>query len=99
MHGCEGECEDAAENIDKAIEAEDMIFFGRVMDVACCGFRNHRKTDCHTQRRAHEHFAVAEDVVERCLGGSEDLACDGVDGVEEQLGVRVCYTYIFDEEG
>ena len=66
--------------------------------MACCGSRNDRKTYYDTQRRAPGHFAAAEDVVETCTGGSEDPACDGVDDVGKELGVRVCYTDILDEE-
>ena len=68
------------------------------MDIACCCTCYYGETDCHAERGAHKHFAATEDVMETCTGTSEYPACDGVNGVEEKLGVGVCYADIFDKE-
>jgi len=69
------------------------------VDVASGSASYDREADSHAERGAHEHPAAPEDIVETSAGACEYPACDGVDGVEKELDIRVCYSYVFDEQG
>jgi hypothetical protein len=68
------------------------------VDISCCGASYDGEAYGHAERGAHEHLAASEDVVETCAGGCEYPACDGVDGVEEELSVCVRYANVLNEE-
>ena len=68
------------------------------MDVACSCTGDDGQADGHPKRGAHEHFASPKNVVEPSAGAGKDPACDGVYGIEEELGVSVRYADVFNEK-
>jgi hypothetical protein len=96
LHRSERQSEHRAEDVDKSdrsdgrLPAASLHEVGRRSSCDC-------QADCHPDCRAHEHFAAADDVVEAGADDCWDPAADGVDDVQEELGVRICYSDEGDE--
>lgn len=96
LHGRVPDGEDAAENVDEG-DAGAAGFLAAGAHVAGGGAGRDGEADDHAGRRAQEHLAAADAVVQERAGGREDPAHDGVDDVEQEFGGGVGDADVFDE--
>lgn len=96
MHRGERQSKDRAEDVDESDRSDGRLpatGLHKVGRRSSCD----REANCHPGCRAHEHLAAADDVVEASADDCWDPAADGVDDVQEELGVRVRYSDKGDE--
>ena len=96
MHRGERQSKDRAEDVDESDRSDGRLpatGLHKVGRRSSCD----REANCHPGCRAHEHLAAADDVVEAGADDCWNPAADGVDDVQEELSVGICYSDEGDE--